>query len=130
MFILKDKKPVETLVYPSASTTLTATSSDTAFTLGSFVEVVPSGSLTKDYSVSLLSLIAEMIGSIYEVHIFKGEVGSTTLIAKVYPAGVDNQHIPVTTEILPAGTRLSVAIMTNGASLDTIKFKVHVITYI
>ena len=97
--------------YPTLGAGITLTSSATAFTLGDFIEVLPSNITTKPFSIDCINFAAYSTPSLtYECYLYYGESGEEVNFANLRVnsgSGTTNPHVPVKSQVFPAGTRIT-----------------------
>lgn len=129
MFKIPTRNPEKTLVVPSASESFAVEAPGVPFTLGTKEELISTSLMSNDFSIAMVLAQPQAASANYELHFFKGEVGSEILVAQAAITSEAAQRVPIQTAIFPRNTRISAAVMSSAVDLDSIKFKVQVTTY-
>lgn len=113
-------------VYPTLANGVTVTGG-AAWTLGSFVEIVPASTITSDFDIHYLSIEDISATDVYELVLYKGALASEIEIGRVRfvkNAALDaTLNIPIQTKIIDANERISAKIASASGS-DNVTFSI------
>jgi len=117
-------------VYPSLADGIDVISGAGAWALGGAVEILPAGAVSEAFLVFYVKIEAVSLTDVYEIILYSGaladvEVGRfrTQRDAAFPQAG----GVPISTEIIPADTRLSARIANQTAPVATLTVSIHYI---
>lgn len=119
--------------YPTLADAINIVSSATAWTYGSYVELVPVDTITSDFDIHWLNISAISANDEYEIEFATGLVAAEVKVACVSfeRNAVQSQEgsISMQTPVFPANTRISARIASKAASANHANFKIHYHTY-
>jgi len=112
-------------VYPFLADGVTLTADNTAYTLGSKVEVIPASTITDWFDIHWVIIEEVSANDRYCIELYSGEVGSEVLIAQLKvikntTAGSGVISIPVQVPKAQPNTRISAAAASKSGGGDTI----------
>jgi len=104
-------------VYPTQAASVQVRSSASAWVLGTKAELVPASTITSAFTITGIDTTALFEATTYEIVLYSGAIGSEVEIGRVrFTNGViganingHGEQLEVSTPILPANTRISVA---------------------
>jgi hypothetical protein len=116
-------------VYPTLASGVTVTAG-AAWTLGSFVEIVPASTITSDFDIHFISIEAISANDVYELVLYKGALASEIEIGRVRftkNANLDSVfNTPIQTGLIAANERISAKIASSvGSNNATISIFYH-----
>ncbi|NHJ39632.1 MAG: hypothetical protein FK731_06315 [Asgard group archaeon] len=107
-------------VYPTLANGVTVTTGVGAWTLGNFVEIVPSSTITSDFDIHWVSIESISANDVYELVLYKGALTSEIEVGRVRftkNAALDSTlNIPMQTSIIDANERVSAKIASSSGS--------------
>lgn len=113
--------------YPTLASAVTVTGGAGAWALGSFAEIVPASTITKDFDIHFLNVEAGSADDEYELVLYQ----STTEIARVR-FKVDTSvfggalpAIPIQTPIIPKNSQIQAKVASSGGGADTVDISIH-----
>ena len=110
--------------YPTLADSVTVTSSASAWTLGSFVEIVPVNTIIGDFDIHFIILSSISANDEYELVLYAG----TTLITCIafVKSAAGEPSIPLTTQspINPANTQIQAKLASKAALARTVDVKI------
>jgi hypothetical protein len=109
-------------IYPTLAAAVTVTAAAPAWTLGSFVDIVPTNTITSNFRIDYVSFAAFSVAGTFEVAFYKGASGSEIEIGRcrVFPQGSATIAVPLFTESIPANSRISAKAATGTTNADTV----------
>lgn len=110
----------ESKVYPTLASGVTVTAGAGAWTLGSFVEIVPASTITSDFDIHYLSIESISANDVYEIVLYKGAAASEVEIGRVRVtknAALDaTLNVPFQTPLIAANERISAKVASGSGS--------------
>lgn len=110
----------QSLCYPTLANGMQVNTGAAAWTLGAFTEIVPAGIIDGAFDVHWINFETASANGTYELHLYSGEPGLETLVARVRTVRDNNQYgidsIPVQMNIQPPGTRLSARLASSSGN--------------
>jgi hypothetical protein len=121
---LEDHNHNNQLVYPTLADPPQLVSGTGKWTLGNFVELIPSNAITSPFDLHYFNTgIGSLVGT-YEVHLFSGTLGNEVLFAKIRLARLSNQTgaspFPIMTPVFSANTRISAKLAVSVTTQETL----------
>ena len=106
--------------YPTGAAGVKVTANSTAWTLGSFVEIVPANTITDEFDIHYIHIEEADRATIYELVLYavSTEIGRCRFAVAGTPANVIIPDVPFMTEIIPANTQIRAKVMTSSSSAD------------
>jgi hypothetical protein len=90
-------------------------------------EIVPAGGINEDFDIHWINVSSISANGNYEIALYSGGAGSEVEICRIPTSRTTVQSqegsIPTQTEIIPADTRISAALSSGNAALDTVLIK-------
>lgn len=120
-------------VYPTLAATPTFTTNATAWTLGNFTELVPTGAINKPFEIGFVSFAAVSVSTSYEFVLYAGESGQEVEIGRVRFRTATSADavlgLPIYSKILPVGTRISAKVASGQSGANTCLASIIYFTY-
>jgi len=127
--ILEEHAHKPSMVYPTLANGITIASGG-AWALGSFVEIIPSGTVLDEFDIHYINIEAVSASDVYEIVLYVGELGSEVEISRARavrtstPSGVSS--VPIQGPIHPTGSRISGKLASaSGADNMTLSLSYH-----
>lgn len=114
--------------YPNLSDAITITGGVAGWALGSFVEIVPSDTITSPFDIHWIYTSSGSVSDEYQVNLYEGTLGNEVLICEVPVSRDAAQSGTITARVMTliqaANTRISAKMASKSGGSDTIKIKI------
>lgn len=108
-------------VYPTGEAGVTVTASATAWTLGSFAEIIPASTVGESFDIHFIDVEGISADATYELALYGGEteIGRIRFTAATIANATFFTSFPCQTPLLAANTQIQAKLMSSTAVADT-----------
>lgn len=106
--------------YPTLANGVQVNTDANVWVLGNYTELIPTNTITKNFDIHWIQFENASANGVYELHLFRGEIGQEVFIGQVRTTRDSNQSgtssVPIQVPVIPANSRISARVASNGGN--------------
>lgn len=131
LHIIEEHMHSESKVYPTLAAPVAVLGDNSAWTLGSFVEIVPVDTITDVFDIHFINIEDADDDDMYELVLYadETEIGRVRFVVDTSVFGGALPAIPFQTPLIPANTKIQAKVASSAGGGDTVNISIHYHTY-